>query len=112
MSTRMAVIPSELRAMSTLPKRTYSDSEVNQTSCNSIISDYQYTSLVDDSLLNNVRDRNSISSKPVFGFNPYTQHTYPLPSRQSRPLRMMNEMRVHSSLKEDGIVITVRWLTD
>ena len=96
-----------LSAISASPESTYSDPEVNRTSWDSIMDNYRYTSVVDDSLFDKTRNRNSVSSESVFGFDPYAQYTRPPPSHQFRPLSIMSEMSVHSSPKEDDTMITV-----
>ncbi|KAH9896427.1 hypothetical protein C8Q73DRAFT_788785 [Cubamyces lactineus] len=96
-----------LSAISASPESTYSDPEVNRTSWDSIMDNDRYTSVVDDSLFDKTRNRNSVSSESVFGFDPYAQYTRPPPSHQFRPLSIMSEMSVHSSPKEDDTMITM-----
>ena len=52
----------------------------------------QHTSVVEDSLFDKVRVRNSIPSEPMFDFDLYAQYTSPLPRYQPRPLSTMNEI--------------------
>ncbi|KAI0653383.1 hypothetical protein C8Q70DRAFT_1059376 [Cubamyces menziesii] len=96
-----------LSVISASPESTYSDPEVNRTSWDSIMDNDRYTSVVDDSLFDKTRNRNSVSSESVFGFDPYAQYTRPPPSHQFRPLSIMSEMSVHSSPKEDDTMITM-----
>ncbi|KAI9060404.1 hypothetical protein FKP32DRAFT_1595485 [Trametes sanguinea] len=86
----------------------YSDREANRTSWDSIMDDenQRYTS-VEDSLFDKTRNRNSVSSESVFGFDPYAQYTRPPPSHQFRPLSIMSEMSIHSPAKEDDTMITM-----
>ncbi|OSC98903.1 hypothetical protein PYCCODRAFT_1470720 [Trametes coccinea BRFM310] len=86
----------------------YSDREANRTSWDSIMDNEneRYTS-VEDSLFDKTRNRNSVSSESVFGFDPYAQYSRPPPSHQFRPLSIMSEMSIHSPAKEDDTMITM-----
>ncbi|KAJ8487367.1 hypothetical protein ONZ51_g4203 [Trametes cubensis] len=60
-----------LSAISASPESTYNDPEVSRTSWDSIMDNDRYTSVVDDSLFDKTRSRNSVSSESVFGSDPY-----------------------------------------
>lgn len=99
-----------LSAISASPESTYSEpDEVNRTSWDSIMDNDRYTSVVEDSLFDKTGKRSSMSSESVFGFDPssYAQYGRYVPSQQFRPLSIMSEMSVHSSVKEDDTMITV-----
>ncbi|CDO70210.1 hypothetical protein BN946_scf184942.g10 [Trametes cinnabarina] len=99
-----------LSAIAASPDSAYSmsDREANRTSWDSIMDNEneRYAS-AEDSLFDKTRNRNSVSSESVFGFDPYAQYTRPPPSHQFRPLSMMSEMSVHSPPKEDDTMITM-----
>ncbi|KAI0635339.1 hypothetical protein C8Q77DRAFT_1054820 [Trametes polyzona] len=103
-----------LSAISASPESTYSDggAEANRTSWDSIMdgdgegTTGRYMS-VEDSLFDKTRNRTSVSSESVFGFDPYAQWARPPPSQQFRPLSIMSEMSVHSPAKEDDTMITM-----
>ncbi|KAH9846904.1 hypothetical protein C2E23DRAFT_872120 [Lenzites betulinus] len=98
-----------LSAISASPESTYSDpAEANRSSWDSIMDNDggRYTS-VEDSLFDKTRNRTSVSSESVFGFDPYAQYARPPPSHQFRPLSIMSEMSVHSPIKEDDTMISM-----
>ncbi|KAI0354136.1 hypothetical protein OH77DRAFT_1405859 [Trametes cingulata] len=95
-----------LSAISASPESTYSNPEANRTSWDSIMDNDRYTS-VEDSIFEKTRNRTSVSSESVFGFDPYAQYGCGQPSQQFRPLSIMSEMSVHSPPKEDDTMITM-----
>ncbi len=100
-----------LSAISASPESSYSEpEEVNRTSWDSIMDNTgRYTSVVDDSIFDKTGKRTSVSSESVFGLDPsYAQYGRNMSRRQFRPVSMMSEMSVHSPVKEDDTMITVR----
>ncbi|KAI8973078.1 hypothetical protein BD414DRAFT_447875 [Trametes punicea] len=97
-----------LSAITASPDSAYSDPEVNRTSWDSIMDDDngRYTS-VEDSIFDKTRNRTSVSSESVFGFDPHAHYSRPPPSQQFRPLSIMSEMSIHSPSKEDDTMITM-----
>ncbi|KAI0828480.1 hypothetical protein BC628DRAFT_1316551 [Trametes gibbosa] len=98
-----------LSAISASPESTYSDpAEANRSSWDSIMdNDGERYASVEDSLFDKTRNRTSVSSESVFGFDPYAQYARPPPSHQFRPLSIMSEMSVHSPVKEDDTMISM-----
>lgn len=82
-----------LSAISASPESTYNDPEVSRTSWDSIMDNDRYTSVVDDSLFDKTRSRNSVSSESVFGSDPYAQYTRPPPSHQFRLMSIIARPR-------------------
>ena len=101
-----------LSAISASPESAYSEpEEVNRTSWDSIMDHEPYTATgIEDSIFDRTNKRNSVSSESVFGFDPsYAQTSRYHPSQRFRPLSIMSEMSVHSPVKEDDTMITVRF---